>query len=594
MKKDYFTNRIKNLEALHGIEFSEEAQNVISELNGLSFAEKKKNLVGYSNIGKIALEKGIAIPGYDLKQFSINPGSKKIAKGKNILKAYNENDDPILNYLKSISNKLYDQKHVLIFRSLSGGEEYYLIVIRESGNEFIKDEPVGAVQQLLYGNDNAVSEIHSIFSQLGSINFYVLISLSPKIDTAPFERIMKAFGEHGYDNELERLVLDDNDDSSKKIVLGNHYNLSDLIDVGRCLFSIVLNNDLLTPAEEEILKRSYGGVSLNTLKYEIIMSGKSGSKVVQVKPSTAVFEGHSSVIKIAKRNDKKLNQEMDYFKNNVEFLDGSYKAQPVKTELLSAIKYPYASQDGDIKAHPMALEFNKEWDMGKVSRLVNDIYGITLMNKWRSTLKKETCKIGDLYNEYLGSLKLGIKKNIELNISNSNCSHNSQLIEACARLLDIQRGLLTKTCHGDLHTENIFIDDESGVKLIDFGKTTKHHAPIDHIMLECSIKFNHIPKFMAIQDLIVLEHALLSIDSFTEKCISVKMPPLLLKYYNLIAQIRINSIDFIGNKENYIDYLVGLFLMTIRQIEYDNMNQNYAIESAYILLEHIGKEIPLS
>ncbi len=43
----------------------------------------------------------------------------------------------------------------------------------------------------------------------------------------------------------------------------------------------------------------------------------------------------------------------------------------------------------------------------------------------------------------------------------------------------------------------------------------------------------------------------------------------------------------------YFEYFIALFVMSIRQIRYSNMNQRYAYHSAKLLGEYILKELNL-
>jgi serine/threonine protein kinase len=148
-----------------------------------------------------------------------------------------------------------------------------------------------------------------------------------------------------------------------------------------------------------------------------------------------------------------------------------------------------------------------------------------------------------------------------------------------------------KICHGDLHTDNFFID-EKGVYLIDFGFTGKHYSLIDYTALECSLKFKHCPLYLESGELIKIENELLSENSFLlNHTFSSTTRKEILDLLSMINTIRNNSIkDSIASKNN-LDYYISLFIMTIRQIKYPNMNQLYAYHSAKILSEYIIKQI---
>ena len=57
----------------------------------------------------------------------------------------------------------------------------------------------------------------------------------------------------------------------------------------------------------------------------------------------------------------------------------------------------------------------------------------------------------------------------------------------------------------------------------------------------------------------------------------------------MINMIRMNSTK--DSNGSNLDYFISLFMMTIRQIRYPNMNQLYAYHSAKILSHHIVSQI---
>ena len=143
----------------------------------------------------------------------------------------------------------------------------------------------------------------------------------------------------------------------------------------------------------------------------------------------------------------------------------------------------------------------------------------------------------------------------------------------------------SKVCHGDLHSENFFID--SNEYLIDFGFTGINHALIDHAALECSLKFKHIPFYVQEKELDAIEQEFLLDDSFNLSYISsTVIREELIEIFELIKQIRHNSTSLITT-EHKIEYFISLYMMTFRQIRYKDMNQIYALHSTNLL----GKQI---
>ena len=146
-----------------------------------------------------------------------------------------------------------------------------------------------------------------------------------------------------------------------------------------------------------------------------------------------------------------------------------------------------------------------------------------------------------------------------------------------------------------MHSENFFKDDKEKIFLIDFGFTGIEHSVIDHSSLECSLKFNHIPKYIKLETLLNIEQELLIDETFSNSYVfkEAKKRKDLYKYCEIIKSIRSNSEQYLLNQNSKIEYYISLFFMTYRQVRYTDMNQLYAIESSEILLNKIIVDLSL-
>ena len=143
-----------------------------------------------------------------------------------------------------------------------------------------------------------------------------------------------------------------------------------------------------------------------------------------------------------------------------------------------------------------------------------------------------------------------------------------------------------KVCHGDLHTENFFKDDV-GVYLIDFGYTDHRHSILDHTTLEASIKFKHIPQYIDIIELMEIEKILCTNKKFENIDLSTIKRANLKSLIELIVFIRKESSALFYKEDNNLEYFLSLFIITLRQIQYPDLNQRYAYESAKFLAKYI-------
>ena len=245
-------------------------------------------------------------------------------------------------------------------------------------------------------------------------------------------------------------------------------------------------------------------MSCHAIEYKKISEGFSGSKVFRVIPHK--IRGGTPVkyvIKVSSSDSQKLAVEENNFKNNVEGYDNRYSIHSERTEKLCAIKYNFASDDGisDSQSFNEILKSSK--DFNKLSKIVNDLYAIKLFEDWHES-KIEKKKIFEFYKDYIKTEKILASIQKILDLTKPELKQQKLLINL-EKILDKEIELKVKICHGDLHSGNFFIDSNSKIFLIDFGDTTEKHALIDYTALECSIKFRHIPFFINIDDLILIE-----------------------------------------------------------------------------------------
>jgi serine/threonine protein kinase len=69
---------------------------------------------------------------------------------------------------------------------------------------------------------------------------------------------------------------------------------------------------------------------------------------------------------------------------------------------------------------------------------------------------------------------------------------------------DLPTGLI----HGDLHSQNILVDDRDELHLIDFAWAGYGWPALDFLMLECSLKFPVVPNDAGVAELLQMERVL--------------------------------------------------------------------------------------
>lgn len=137
--------------------------------------------------------------------------------------------------------------------------------------------------------------------------------------------------------------------------------------------------------------------------------------------------------------------------------------------------------------------------------------------------------------------------------------------------------------HGDLHTQNIVVDDSGECWPIDFGWTTDHSSPlVDLTMLECSLKFLALPMRADVRTLARHELAL--------ACLGNPPPPGLTPYreevervFQTVAAVRDYAFATLHIPAD--DYLSGLLLMTFSLTTHAGLNTPYVFLALQLLAD---------
>ena len=107
------------------------------------------------------------------------------------------------------------------------------------------------------------------------------------------------------------------------------------------------------------------------------------------------------------------------------------------------------------------------------------------------------------------------------------------------------------------------------------------------------MKFKHIPFYIQEKELEEIELEFLLDDSFNLSYTSNSVQRKdIIGIFELIKQIRHHSVSLIM-ADHKIEYFISLYIMTFRQIRYEDMNQFYALRSANLLGKHIVQLLSL-
>ncbi|MBK8872389.1 MAG: hypothetical protein IPN13_00165 [Bacteroidetes bacterium] len=357
----------------------------------------------------------------------------------------------------------------------------------------------------------------------------------------------------------------------------------------------IFNNREISFEEESILKMLFPGSEM-ILDYKILKKGNSGSKVIEIQPLRVDSPIMSRFVAkySAIDSERKIHDERDRFNQWVRnYGVNGYSADYYYNDTHEAIMYNYASSDSKTDSSPFSKligdavkgDYNYTYSLEKV---IEELFDCSPFLVWKGIRHIEiTATVKTIYGDYLKSEAKILRAISLIKGVNESEINSDELVRNYRIIKDFQLKTFKKICHGDLHSENFF-KDEQGVYLIDFGWTNQHHSLIDHATLECSLKFKHLPFYIPLDELTNCEAELLSINSFSKSFdLSFIRRPSVLEIAKLITQIRENAKQHMIDNSNPLEYLISLFIINFRQIQYPDLNQAYALATAEVLSNKI-------
>lgn len=361
--------------------------------------------------------------------------------------------------------------------------------------------------------------------------------------------------------------------------------------------SMFLSNMRLNFEEEKIIKKMCSRIKSGLIFYRILAGGFSGSKVIEVRPKKLYDQKKIYILKIGHITDKKVSDERDNYDEYIPdgMFDQYNKPNFLETELYEGLMYDYAISKEANSSHSFSDHFDLEkfpfLDLDKMKSVIVALFDNELFDHWRNEYHVvKTSKVSEIYGDYLSKEKIISSLKSLLN----DDKKENEFLALFDKIWEYSLKYSETVCHGDLHTDNFFIDDTNKIFLIDFGHTKKRHSLIDYVALECSLKFKHFPFYLEREELEEIESLLLTDITFdfnyNFKCSRRKD---ILDFLGIINAIRNCAKVKSSGDFSFLEYQIALFILTVRQIKYENMNQRYAYHSAKMIGLHIVDKMKL-
>lgn len=580
------------------------AQEIVSALNSIS-AHQKPLFKEFAKTLKDELFKSnVQINGLDLSAFEEVHAGSPVNDAEN--SKYNEVQTEFSELIKNLIANLRDHFEILkgyfILKLENSPIEPYKLLVLHDATFFI--QPIKKILESKFPGSEiiTISDYQKAIDK-GNVptnNILCLLLLNPRPNDGDsitslnksLEVILGAF------KSFENFSIND-----LKDLKGEYYSSSnskeDFFEEIEFMLSTFLSNGLIPHEEEKMIKKIFKNFQTPLLIYKTLKGGNSGSKVIEVRPKKEFGNQHEKryIVKYSKKTmQRKIETERKCFGKWIEGYKGfrEYECEYAKTLAYEAIRYSYAISETETESFSFNEILTKADNKfhGEKKITVEKLFEIELFNRWQDSKEQKEVAISDLYADYVKPEKIFTVLGKMLNKSEAEMEQ-TDLFKNFKKIWKYKGNFSTKVCHGDLHSENFFRDN-NGVYLIDFGYTGIRHSLIDHTSLECSIKFKHIPYYTPISELIEIEKEMLLSASFQlSGSITKTSRNNLIELLEVVRYIRHDSMKQINPSANNAEYLISLFLMTFRQIQYQDMNQLYAYHSAELLGTEVVKLLGL-
>lgn len=319
----------------------------------------------------------------------------------------------------------------------------------------------------------------------------------------------------------------------------------------------------------EPLDKGLSGASVYALHYESVNGCKSKRFVIKI----------GELIKIKRENEAIQKYVAPYIKS----IQSPIYREGINLGLI-AQEFVGLSEKENIKSLRLEARSSKNLD-----EIISNLFNDRLGNWYIKNASKEVCDftLHDLFQWYLKKAPKfnpypskweELQKSVQ-NTTGYKWENNCSVIK---RVGEEKIKSKSSIIHGDLHSQNILIDQHGDVWPIDFYWCRENSSPvIDFCMLECSLKFLAIPKETNINNLIDFENQLCSKPDPSYIFPSLPYFEDVSNIYKGILEVRRFALEVYGIDFN--DYLKSLLILTYSLSNHKALNLPYILVSIQIL-----------
>jgi hypothetical protein len=259
-------------------------------------------------------------------------------------------------------------------------------------------------------------------------------------------------------------------------------------------------------------------IELASSKAEVVYldaldKGLSGASVWQAKWPIATSGRLSNVFVLKIGATHKLDREHQAFQDLVETLDTASPKTRIfhhPTEAISLLRTEFVSPLAVKSLRDHLRDAASAGDAGKcIDRLFSERMKVWHYSGISGTLRTQA--LGEALDWWVDRRDIlgcanrlgfaGVNQFLVSEIGLTVEELSDSIEELALQTVDVQIGIV----HGDLHTQNVLVDEDNQLHLIDFGWTADRWRAVDFLMLECSLKYLVAPRTARFTDLISLD-----------------------------------------------------------------------------------------
>ena len=367
------------------------------------------------------------------------------------------------------------------------------------------------------------------------------------------------------------------------------------------LYSLKLEDELLSEQHREILWL-FTDPTARKLVYRKIKTGFSGSSNYLVYKIDDYEQTSDPIIIKITTSEKAIEEESKYINIIQDWIPSSPSVtkKVYKNENIGAVCYQYAHGHPGIQSRTLKDMYIEKYQIDKLCEIIKELFESKLM-KFNHTRGLVSRTVQREFSDYIKSYEIALNVGSILPgiLSDDNVVFYGREFPNPIKFWDYLKMLdetfVTKRVHGDLHGENIMVDDRMQVYLIDYAKAKdRGHLFTDYAMLEVSIKLDLLDRSTPYTEIIKFEEFLSSWGSLTDEFTYDCQYKEVIDCLKLIKCIRksANSLITITVPENetfdpIYHYFLALFCLTFAQLAYKDMNQQYALISSGLLASRL-------